>query len=431
MTGGPAVWGEGTVRDGGRGRPQLLPKPAIPAPAPKPTPPPVPWLPPCPAAAPSGAARAGRAPALTLHEHAGGVGDGALLAGSMAGVGAGAGALHDGDAQRPVPHLQRHRVHGTATKGQDTLRNTALRAGPVAGGGCHGGGDGRPLSSRAESRCSARPAAPRDPGRGWGRGGGGCITAGGNRWFAVLTCTVSPLWTARSLLFQMTTGWGLPTAVQVRLSASWSRTSTKAGGVSRKVGGAVKTNPDPHTPRSGSTGLGRPAHPVPDLRRRRGGQRRRVGSAGTIDGEVDPGAVLEVGVGAVAVEEEHAALVPALVLGAQEVDAQRGAFLDPHATCAARRCRHGRRCRLGGSRVPRSPAAPGRLPTPRSPPPRAQRLPRGSGADCPTWQRQGPPARPGHARAASASAGATGGWERPRDKSRGSHAVVAVGHTDV
>lgn len=68
----------------------------------------------------------------------------------------------------------------------------------------------------------------------------------GNEWLAVLTCTVSPLWTARSLLFQRTTGWGLPTAVQVRLSVSWSRTSTNAGGVSRKVGGAVKTSPDPH-----------------------------------------------------------------------------------------------------------------------------------------------------------------------------------------
>lgn len=68
----------------------------------------------------------------------------------------------------------------------------------------------------------------------------------GNGWFAVLTCTVSPLCTARSLLFQMTTGWGLPTAVQVRLSASRSCTSTNAGGVSRKVGGAVKTSPDPY-----------------------------------------------------------------------------------------------------------------------------------------------------------------------------------------
>ena len=40
----------------------------------------------------------------------------------------------------------------------------------------------------------------------------------------------------------------------------------------------------------------------------------------------------------------------------------------------------------------------------------------GSGADCPTWQRQGLPAQPGHAQASSASAGATGGWERPRTK---------------
>lgn len=53
----------------------------------------------------------------------------------------------------------------------------------------------------------------------------------------------------------------------------------------------------------------------------------------TIDGEVDPGPVLEVGVVAGSVEEEHAALVPALVLSAQQVDAQRRAFLDPHATC--------------------------------------------------------------------------------------------------
>lgn len=36
-------------------------------------------------------------------------------------------------------------------------------------------------------------------------------------------------------------------AVQVRLSASRSRTSTKAGGVSRKVGGAAKANTDPRS----------------------------------------------------------------------------------------------------------------------------------------------------------------------------------------
>lgn len=59
---------------------------------------------------------------------------------------------------------------------------------------------------------------------------------------AELTCTVSPLCRARSLLFQLTMGCGLPTAVQVRLSASRSRTSTNAGGVTEKVGGAGKKN---------------------------------------------------------------------------------------------------------------------------------------------------------------------------------------------
>lgn len=56
----------------------------------------------------------------------------------------------------------------------------------------------------------------------------------------------------------------------------------------------------------------------------------------TVDGEVDPRPVLEVGVGAGAVEEEHAALVPALVLSTQQVDAQRCALLDPHTTCRTR-----------------------------------------------------------------------------------------------
>jgi len=65
-------------------------------------------------------------------------------------------------------------------------------------------------------------------------------------------------------------------------------------------------------------------------------QQPRVGPTSTVYGEVDPGAVLEVSISAVPVEEQHAALVPALVLSAQEVDAQRGAFLDPHATCAPR-----------------------------------------------------------------------------------------------
>lgn len=115
------------MRTGDRGWPQLLPKPIIPAPAPKPTP--VMWLPLWPVAAPSGVAhtaRAGKAPALTLHEYTGGVGDGTLLAGSMAGISACTGALHNSNAQRPVPHLQRHRACGMATKGQDTLRNVAL-----------------------------------------------------------------------------------------------------------------------------------------------------------------------------------------------------------------------------------------------------------------------------------------------------------------
>jgi len=225
------------MKAGDRGRPQLLPKLVIPAPVPKPTP--VTWLPPCPAVAASGVAhvgRAGTAPALTLHEHTGGVGNGALLAGSMAGVGACAGTLHSGDAQCPIPHLQWHRSHGMATKGQDMLRNMVLSAALVAAGGCHHGGAGRLLSGQAVALLWCIALWPRQ----WTH------CSGDKHWFAILTCTASPLWTARLLLFQMTTGWGLPTAVQVRLSVSWSCTSTNAGGVSRKVGGAVKTSPDPH-----------------------------------------------------------------------------------------------------------------------------------------------------------------------------------------
>lgn len=72
-------------------------------------------------------------------------------------------------------------------------------------------------------------------------GQGGMGNPPGRR-HTVLTCKVSPLCRARSLRFQLMMGCGLPTAVQVRLSASRSRTSTKAGGVTKKVGGAEKRN---------------------------------------------------------------------------------------------------------------------------------------------------------------------------------------------
>lgn len=57
---------------------------------------------------------------------------------------------------------------------------------------------------------------------------------------------------------------------------------------------------------------------------------------GTVDGEMDPRTVPKVGVGAVPVEEQHPALVPALVGGAQGGDAQGGSALDPHTTCVGR-----------------------------------------------------------------------------------------------
>lgn len=127
MMGGPAVWDRGDGEGWGQGTASAAPKAHHSCSCPKTNPCDVAPL--CPAAAPSGvahAAGAGRAPALTLHKHTGGVGDGALLTGSMAGVSACTGTLHDSDAQCPVPHLQRHQARGMATKGQDTLRNVAL-----------------------------------------------------------------------------------------------------------------------------------------------------------------------------------------------------------------------------------------------------------------------------------------------------------------
>lgn len=221
MMGGPGVRGRGTVRARDRGWLQLPPKLTTP------------WLP----GAPWG--RAGGSPVLTLHEHTGGVGDSALLAGRVARVGARTGAFHGSNAQRPVPHLQWHQLwHGH----QGTAPCPVNRV--VAAGRCHHSGDGHLLYSQA-----------RDPGH---------TPQRGDQWLVALTCTVSPLWTGRSLLFQVTTGWGLPTALQVRLSAAWSRTSTYAGGVSRKVGGAGRQiQIQTLTPTSGSSQSGSPAFPVP------------------------------------------------------------------------------------------------------------------------------------------------------------------------
>lgn len=50
---------------------------------------------------------------------------------------------------------------------------------------------------------------------------------------------------------------------------------------------------------------------------------------------MDPGAVLELIVAVGSVQKEHPALVPALVLGTQLVDPERGALVDLHPTCAA------------------------------------------------------------------------------------------------
>lgn len=55
----------------------------------------------------------------------------------------------------------------------------------------------------------------------------------------------------------------------------------------------------------------------------------------TIDNQVDPGAVLELIIVVGAVEEQHPAFVPALILGTQSVDLQRGPSLDPYPTCIA------------------------------------------------------------------------------------------------
>lgn len=150
-----------------------------------------------------------------------------------------------------------------------------------------------------------------------------------------------------------------------------------------------------------------------------------MGSTGTVDSEVDPGAVLEVGVSAVPVKEEHAALVPALVLGTQKVDAQRGAFLNPHTTCTPRSSCHSQCCRLRDSCIPGPPTHTALAPTDGS----VTSL--GSGANCPTWQQQGLPVWPGCAWPSSTSAGATEGWEGTRDKNQGGCTMVEVGHTDI
>lgn len=236
MMGGPGVWGRGAVRAGDRGQPQLLPKPTTP------------WLPPC--LQPTG--QGWGPPVLTLHEHAGGVGDSALLAGRVARVGARAGAFHGGDAQRPVPHLQQHQLwHGHPGTGHGHPgTGTCPVSRVVAAGRCHSSGDGHSSHARDPAHTPHR----------------------GDQGFVVLTCTVSPLWTGRSLLFQVTTGWGLPTALQVRLSAAWSRTSTNAGGVSRKVGGAGRQiHIQTLTPGSGSSGCGSPVPALGDVGRAGGG----------------------------------------------------------------------------------------------------------------------------------------------------------------